>query len=109
MTIKNSQSLLIIGGLLTVIGAISQFANLNWAPYVFGLGATIVIVLQGLQISNNSRSDSRQYRLAKIAFLSSLLLGLSTYFMAIGSNSWVVSLLAYSSTTIFLSFRTNSN
>ncbi len=105
MTIKSSQPLLVSGGLLTVVGAVGQFLTQSWSPYIFGGGATIVIVLQGLQISSNTGSDNRQVRLAKIAFLSSLLLAASTYFMVIGSNSWVVALLAYSTTTIFLSFR----
>lgn len=105
MTNKSSQTLLIAGGLLTVVGAVGQFLAKAWSPYVFGIGAITIIVLQGLHISNIWNGDQRQRRLSKIAFMSSLLLAAGTYFMFVGSNSWVVALLSYSTTTIFLSYR----
>lgn len=87
-----------------VIGAITQIMNLAQAIYIFSFGALVVIVTQFF-VALEKQTNNRKQRLTRMSFISSLFLGLAAYFMFIHSNSWVVAVLIYALTTLYLSFR----
>ncbi len=99
-----------VGGVISIIGAISSVLNYVYAPYLFSLGALILVVLQVQStFQNNDEKSFRQKRLVKIQLFSSLLLVLASYFMFTESNAWVVAVLIYGLTQFFLSFRSEQN
>jgi len=101
-----SQTLYLIGGSLAIFGAIAQLLEKSYAPYFFSAGAIILLILQVFYVFAMKSESTRQQRLARMGLFSTLLLGLSAYFMFVHSNSWVVALLIYALTTLFFSFRT---
>lgn len=103
--IQHSQILFITAGTLTISGAIAKLSDIRYAPYVFTLGVGILIFLYGKNALNSTTTDKRQLRLARIGFLSSLMLGVAAYFMFTNSNSWVVLVLIYALSSFFLTFR----
>lgn len=102
-----SQILFITAGTLIILGAFAKLFNIIYAPYIFSIGSGLLIFIQGKNAFESSKAESRQQRLARIGFLTSLLLGLAAYFMFTGSNSWVVMVLIYALSSLFLSFRGN--
>lgn len=99
--------LLLVGGSASFAGALMQLSRINFAPYVYSLGAAALIVLHFLQHEAVDRNNMRAQRLARIGLMSSLLLGLGAYLMFTDSNLWVPATLIYALTSIFLSFRNN--
>jgi len=93
-----------LAGILTIVGAIMQIVGIQFAPFVFALGAALFIYCQ-LKNLMNSDDNFRTRRLARLGFISALMLLISTYFMFVGSNIWVVFLLIYAVITFFLTFR----
>ncbi|MCE5332118.1 MAG: hypothetical protein LLF95_08245 [Bacteroidales bacterium] len=106
MSDKNSRLFVIIGGTITIVGAVAQLFDFGAAPFIFSAGALVMIVLQLIQALNDKSDDLRQKRLSRLAFMVSLFLGLAAYLMFTHSNLWVVAILVYAFTTLFLSFRT---
>lgn len=105
-----SQILYLGAGSLAVFGAVAQFFKYSYAPYVFSVGAALFIIIQALHTFSMPDSTSfREKRLARSGLFSSLLLGLSAYFMFTNSNLWVVALLIYALSSLFLSFRGEKN
>ncbi len=102
---KLSQALYFVGGTLTIAGALAVFFQVEYAKYIFSAGAALIIYLQTVHALNLRNADTRKQRLARIGFLSSLLLALAAYFMFTHSNSWVVAVLIYALVSLFLSFR----
>jgi CDP-diglyceride synthetase len=108
MNIKNpTQFLFIIAACITIIGAFAKLYDLLFAPYVFALGAGLIIFWYGKEAFINKAEDKRLQRLSRIGFINSLFLGVAVYFMFTGSNSWVVMVLIYSLSSFFQSFRGN--
>ncbi|NDV47639.1 hypothetical protein D0T49_11335 [Paludibacter sp. 221] len=107
MAQKNNitQVIFIIGGILTIIGAILQIINYVYAPFVFSGGGLLLVYCHVMNSFAQKEDDFRSRRLSRIGFISSLLLILSAYLMFTGSNSWVVFLLIYAAISLFLSFR----
>lgn len=95
------------GGTLTIIGAASQLFELKYAPYLFSIGAAILIFLQIKIALDSNTPKMRQQRIGRNGFLASLLLAAAAYFMFTDSNLWVVAVLIYALTSFFLSFRGN--
>lgn len=93
-----------IGLSALIIGALTHIIDFSLSIYIFSLGALVIIVTQ-LFVALENHTDNRKQRLARISFMSSLLLGLGSYFMFIHSNTWVVAVLIYALITLFLSFR----
>jgi hypothetical protein len=93
-----------IGGVLTVVASLAQLFNVIWAPYLFGIGALAIILVQ-LRIYKDFKGGEREQRLVRMSLFSSLLLGLAAYLMYTGSNSWVVAVLIYALSSLFISFR----
>lgn len=87
-----------------VAGSVLELLKVSAGKYAFSLGALIIIALQLMQALEKS-DDLRKHRIKRMSFTSSLLLGLASYFMFVGSNAWVVAVLIYALTTLFLSFR----
>ena len=102
-----SQLLFIFAGTITILGAFARLFDIKYAPYIFSIGAGLLIFLQGKSALDNWNVEKRQQRLARIGFLTSLMLGVASYFMFTGSNSWVVMVLIYSLSSFFQSFRGN--
>ncbi|HEY6914460.1 MAG TPA: hypothetical protein VI413_07275 [Paludibacter sp.] len=104
---NTTKMLFTVGGVLTVIGSIIKLFDIRYAPYVFSAGAAFLIYIQLKHLLDNRKSETREKRLSWNGLLSSLLLGLAAYFMFTGSNTWVVAVLIYSLSSLFLSFRGN--
>ncbi len=102
-----SQILFITGGTIIILGSFAQFLKLKYAPFVFVLGAALLIYIHGKHALDSKITDRRQLRLARIGFFTSLTLALAAYFMFMGSNSWVVMILIYALSSFFQSFRGN--
>jgi hypothetical protein len=102
---KQSQILFLFGGTITILGAFAQLFDIVYAPYIFSVGAAIVIYWQFMQALRSKDVSKRMQRLVRMGFLSSLMLALAAYLMFVHSNSWVVAVLIYALTTIFYSFR----
>jgi hypothetical protein len=100
-----SQLLYLGAGSLAIFGAIAQLLEHFYAPYVFSVAAAIFITIQSIHVYEMRDTPMRERRLARIGLFSSLLLGLSAYFMFTNSNLWVVALLIYALSSLFLSFR----
>jgi len=106
MSKQNLQIIFIIGGTITIVGAIAQLFNVTAAPYVFSAGALIIIALQLMAALNSKNSDPRLQRLTRVNFITSLFLALAAYFMFTSANSWVVAALIYALSSLIMSFRT---
>jgi hypothetical protein len=102
---QHIQILFIIGGTLTIIGALAELFNVIYAPYLFSLGAAILIVIQAMNAFDKNKVDYREQRLARSGLFTSLLLVLAAYLMFTHSNSWVVAVLIYALSSLFYSFR----
>lgn len=101
--------ILIVGGVLSLVGAIMQLLELNYAPYVFSAGVFFIVSYQFLEsLLTRKITDFRQKRLQGLCFLSSVLLIPAAYFMFKHKNTWVAFVLIYALTTLFLSFRSKS-
>lgn len=101
-----SQILYLGAGLLAIFGAVAQFLEHFYAPYVFSAGAALFIIIHAIHVFTMPDTISfRDKRLARSGLFSSLLLGLSAYFMFTNSNLWVVALLIYALSSFILSFR----
>jgi len=105
ITKQSSQILFIGGGLFTIIGAVAQLFDIVSAPYIFSLGAALIVLFQFIHAWQYRPSDMRQQRLGRIGFFTSLLLVLAAYFMFTDSNLWVVAVLIYALSSFSLSFR----
>ena len=84
---QNPQVLFIIGGTLTILGAIAHLLEIPYSPYLFSVGAAILIYIQGINVADNWKAEKRKQRLARIGLISSLLLALAAYFMFVDSNT----------------------
>lgn len=103
---QKSQIFYLICYSLTLIGAIAQFANYIYAPYIFAIGAILIILIQfKVALEFRDSKSMRVQRLVRISFLSSLLLAIATYLMFTNSNLWVIAVLIYGLVTLFISFR----
>lgn len=106
MSKQNLQIIFIVGGTITIIGAVAQLFNVKAAPYIFSAGALILIVLQFMAALKSKNTDPRLQRLTRVNFITSLLLALAAYFMFTSANSWVVAVLIYAISSLIMSFRT---
>lgn len=100
--------LFISGNLFVLAGSIVKLINQTFAPYIFSVGAALIIFVQLNHAIENRNSETRQKRLSRNGILSALLLGLAAYFMFTGSNSWVVAVLIYGLSSFILSYRGDS-
>ena len=106
MTQKIIQQIIFsFGGIFTLVGAVTQFTHFEYAPYIFAVGAALLIYCHIKNILATSEDNFRTKRLSRIGFISALMLLVACYFMFIGSNAWVVFLLIYAVVTFALSFR----
>ena len=104
---KHSQILFISSGTLTIIGAIAQLFEIVYAPYLFSVGAFILIYIQAKYTYDNWNAEIRVQRLARNGLFASLLLAIAAYFMFTHSNLWVLGVLIYALSSLFTSFRGN--
>lgn len=102
---KTQQIIFVSAGIITILGAIAQIADFQYAPYIFALGALLLIYSHFKNALAANEDNFRMRRLSRIGFISSLLLIIACYLMFVGSNAWVVFLLIYAAVTFFLSFR----
>lgn len=98
-------SILISSNTLLLIGAILSIFNISFAVYIFAIGAIAGIVPPLQVIGADKQENKRNSRLFRIHLMVSLMPILGTYFMYNDSNSWVIALLIYALTTLFLSTR----
>jgi len=102
---QSSQILFITAGTITILGAFARIFDLQFAPYIFSVGAGLLIFIQGKNAFYSPASDKNQQRLSRLGFLTSLMLAVAAYFMFTGSNSWVVMVLIYALSSFYQSFR----
>jgi hypothetical protein len=102
---QHLQNLFFGGGTFLIIGALTKLFEFSLASYVFSFGVAIIIFIQALNAFDRSKTDKNQQRLARLGLFNSLFLVIGAYFMFNSSNSWVVCVLIYSLTTLYLSFR----
>ncbi len=93
-----------IGLSAIILGAVTHIIDLSVGIYLFSFGAFVMIATQFF-LAIQKQTDSSKQRLARISFISSLFLGLASYFMYTHSNSWAVAVLIYALITFYLSFR----
>lgn len=93
------------GAVFVFIASVLKYFEIQYVEYLFGLGALLVICYHGLQAYNQKDGDRNLQRLYRMALFSSLFLAVATYFMFTASNSWIVMVLIYAVTTLYLSFR----
>lgn len=108
MTKQINNVLYPMGSILAIVGAVFQLFEFGFAPYLFSAGAAMIVFVQSRIALNAHDAGLRQQRLARTGLLSSLLLGLAAYYMFTHSNLWVIAVLMYSLTALFLSFRGNN-
>jgi hypothetical protein len=104
---QSSQILFLTAGTITILGAFAKLFEIIYAPFIFSAGTGVIIFLQAKNAFNQKNAEMRQQRLARIGFLTSLMLGLAAYLMFTNSNSWVVAVLIYALSAFFLTFRGN--
>ena len=97
----------ITGAVLTFIGAICKLFELIYAPYIFSLGSAILIFLLAKSAYELRNAELRKKRLSRSSLMSGLLLILAAYSMFTHTNLWVVAILIYALTTLFITFRGN--
>ena len=103
-----SKVLYIAGSLLILGGSLLRLFNVEYAPYVFSLGAALLIYLQIKYTIESRDTEARLRRLSRNGLFSSLLLGLGAYFMFTSTKeTWVIALLIYALSTLIVSFRGN--
>ncbi|MDD4970507.1 MAG: hypothetical protein PHT07_13865 [Paludibacter sp.] len=100
-----SQILFITAGTIIILGAFAKIFDLVYAPYIFSVGAALLIFIQGKKAFESKNLEHRQQRLLRIGLLTSLMLGVAAYLMFTNSNSWVVCILIYALSSFFQSFR----
>lgn len=105
MNKKKFNQIFTAGALITIAGALLKLLTIQYAAYIFSIGAAMIIILQLLNTLNAKDEDFRQQRLTRIALISSLFLAVAAYFMFKDANSWVVFVLLYALTSLFLSYR----
>jgi len=105
--VKYFDNLYITAIVITILGALARLFDVEFAHYVFTLGVVLIIFLHGKNVFDKGDKDIRRQRLDRIGLFSSLMLGIASYLMFTGSNSWVVFVLIYALSTLFQSFRGN--
>ncbi len=97
----------IIAFLLLLAGAVGRIVDQHYAfaPYVFGVGAFLMVVLAISDMWSHRSAAFRETRLFRINLLASLALVIGAYLMYRNSNSWVICLMVYALVTLFLSYR----
>ena len=105
MNKNNTKYILIAQSSLLLIGALMAVGASSVAPYVFGAGTLLGFVSAFIQARKVSTSNVRQKRMGRLHFVSALMLAFATYYLFIANNSWVVFLLIYAVTSLFLSMR----
>jgi len=104
---QSSRILFVIAGTITILGAFARLFDMKSAPYIFTVGAVLLIFIQGKNAYDNRSEDKNQQRLSRLGFLTTLMLGVACYFMFTGSNSWVIMVLIYALSSFYQSFRGN--
>jgi len=102
---KSKRNLLILSGVLALVGAISHIIELEYAPYVFSVGAAGLVMLSFTFMRGAQNADFAVKRLFRINFFTSLLLIAAAYLMFIHSGVWVIALLIYCVNVLYVSFR----
>ena len=101
-----SKVLFFSGGIFTIIGSVAQIFNFKSSPWIFSAGSILLIYVHLINYLGKKDASIMQQRLARIGFTSSLLLLLGAYFMFTSSNLWVLAVLIYALSSLYLSFRT---
>lgn len=103
---KLTDLLFLLANALLLCGALMQLFWKNSYTYIlFGAGALVLLFLNLKNMSDLRDADVRVRRLSRNGVFSAFILAIGAYFMYTGSNSWVIALLIYALTTLFLTFR----
>lgn len=91
--------------LALLVGSLLHFLNWSAGKYVFAAGASVIIVMQLIQLVKTPAEGFRAQRIQRMNFMVSLVLALGVYSMVEGTTLWVAAILIYALVTLFLSFR----
>ncbi len=95
----------IIAGTLLVIGAAAHIFDLKASFWIFVAGTIPVIALQLLSLYEHKNADFALRRLHFIAFIATLFLAATAFFMFTGSDLWIAGILIYALISLYVSFR----
>lgn len=102
---KLTDLLFLVGNVLLFAGALAGILKYAYAYFLFGAGSAVLLILYLMNMSALRDAGVRERRLARNGVFASFVLCIGVYFMYTGSNSWIVALLIYALTTLFLTFR----
>lgn len=95
----------VIGITLIIVGSLGHFFNQPFFKFIFGVGALVIIISQLSFMFNVRNPDFRQKRFLRMNLILSLMLAVAAYSMFDGTTLWIVIVLIYALTTLFMSFR----
>ena len=98
-------SLFPAGAILVFVASILAYFKIEYVEFLFALGAMALIAYNAILAFNQQDKDRNTQRLYRMGFISSLFLAVGAYFMFTDSNSWIVMVLIYTVTTLYISFR----
>ncbi|MDR0371527.1 MAG: hypothetical protein LBH80_06720 [Prevotellaceae bacterium] len=99
----------IAGGLFTLSGIVLQLLNNASAPYLFAAGALLLVFVQAKHSLQSRQDNKRLQRLRRLQFLTSLLLIVAAYLMFVKVDLWIIAVLIYGPTSVFLALRDKTN
>lgn len=94
-----------IGGITIILSSFLKINENVYAKYIYSIGALVLIIYHAAIALNNKNSNTRVQRTTRMGFINSLFLAVGAYFMFTDANSWILAVLIYALTTLFLSFR----
>lgn len=100
-----TDGLFLAGNALLFAGALAGMLKFQYAYFLFGGGTALLLFLYLKTMSDLRDADVRQRRLSRNGVFAAFILCIGVYFMYTGSNSWVIALLIYALTTLFLTYR----
>ncbi len=105
MNKKHLNLLQIIASVAVFVGVILKFTNIEVAKYLFAAGVLGLFIVQILYAYQTRKEPVRNKRIASLMFIVTVVLGVGAYFMYIGNDNWVLTVLIYALVSLFLSFR----
>jgi len=103
--IKLFNQLFPVGASFLFAASLFKLNDQKYIEFVFALGAILLISYHAILAYNFKKEDKTLQRLYRMGFISSLFLAIGAYFMFTNSNSWIVMVLIYALTTLYISFR----
>lgn len=95
----------LVGGMLTLTGALLYFFELGIARYLFAFGVIALIGVQVVYLVQTKQENVRTQRMMRLMLVAVLLLGFGAYLMFVNDERWVILMLIYVLISVFLALR----